>query len=77
MSKTKDDLIKFRLQKADEALETAQFAIGRQFWSTGGQRIVLRLLSHSNSAFCKYELDTSTHAGVKTQFVLKFIKDKK
>lgn len=77
MSKTKDDLIQFRLEKAEEALETAKFAIGREFWSTAASELYYACYYLVTALFAKYELDTSTHAGVKSQFSLKFIKEQK
>ena len=77
MNKSKEELILFRLQKAAESLELANFSISKKFWNAAASELYYASFYFVLALFAKYEISTSTHAGVNTIFGLQFIKEGK
>ena len=77
MSKTKEDLIQHRLEKADEALELAKFSISKKYWGPAASELYYTCFYLVLALFAKNEINTSTHSGVNTLFGLHFIKEGK
>ncbi|MEJ0102218.1 MAG: HEPN domain-containing protein [Bacteroidota bacterium] len=77
MNKSKEDLILFRLQKAAESIELARFSISRKFWNAAASELYYTCFYNVLALFAKYDINTSTHAGVNTVFGLQFIKEGK
>lgn len=77
MNKTKEDLIVFRLEKAVESFELAMFSVSKQYWNAAASELYYTCFYYVLALFAKYEINTSTHAGVNNLFALHFIKEEK
>jgi uncharacterized protein (UPF0332 family) len=77
MSKTKEDLIQYRLTKANEALELAKFSISKKYWSSAASELYYTSFYLVLALFAKNDINSSTHSGVNMLFGLHFIKENK
>ena len=77
MNKTKEDLIQYRLQMANESFELAKFSVTKKYWNATASELYYTCFYLVLALFAKYEINTSTHSGVNTLFGLHFIKDRK
>jgi uncharacterized protein (UPF0332 family) len=77
MSKTKKDLITFRLGKADECLDLARFSISKGYWNAAAGELYYTCFYYVLALFAKHDINSSTHSGVNTLFGLHFIKESK
>ena len=77
MSKTKEDLIAFRLGKAAECLELARFSISKGYWNAAAGELYYTCFYYVLALFAKHDISSSTHTGVNTLFGLHFIKEGK
>jgi uncharacterized protein (UPF0332 family) len=67
------DYVKYRLQKAEETMDVAELLIDNKKWNSAVNR-----LYYAISALLIYDnVSAKTHAGVKTQFFLHYIKSGK
>ena len=74
MKFTKDDLIKYRLERAFEAFEEAKILADNNHWNLVANRLYYSCFYSVNSLFVKKGIITKTHKGTKNQFHLHFIK---
>ncbi|MFW6218855.1 MAG: HEPN domain-containing protein [Bacteroidota bacterium] len=77
MKRTKEDLIKYRTQRAYESLEEAKILAQTNHWNTVVNRLYYAAFYIVNALFSKHDILTATHSGVKTEFHRSFIKTKK
>lgn len=73
----KEDYIKYRLEKADETLRAAQVLLQNKLWNSVVNRLYYACFYAINALLVQNGISAQTHAGVKTQFFLHFIKTKK
>lgn len=74
MNRTKDDLIKYRFNRALECLEEAKILAAKGHWNTVANRLYYASFYAINSLFVKYDIRAITHSGVKSSFHKEFIK---
>ncbi len=67
--------IDYRLEKSDETLEVARILVEHQKWNSAINRIYYAVYYAVSALLFRDELSTKTHAGVKSQFFLGYIKD--
>lgn len=77
MKRSKSDLIKQYLNRADESLDVARLCIEKQYWNTAASNLYYTAFYLIQALFAEHDIETSTHSGVKTLFSLKFIREKK
>ncbi len=75
MKYTVNEIIAYRLAKADEALDLAELAIGKKYWNSAVNRLYYTCFYLVTALFAKHGITTHTHTGVKSVFGLKFIKE--
>ena len=76
MKYSKDDLIKYRIQRAHESLDEAKILGENNHWNTVANRLYYACFYIVNALFVKKSINASTHSGAKSQFHLNFIKTK-
>ncbi len=74
MNYSKDDLIKYRLERADETLVEAKLLAESEHWNTVANRLYYACYYVTIALFVKYDFSASTHSGVKTMLGQHFIK---
>jgi uncharacterized protein (UPF0332 family) len=74
MNYSKDDLIKYRLERADETLIEAKLLAESGHWNTVANRLYYACYYVTIALFVKYDFSASTHSGVKTMLGQHFIK---
>jgi uncharacterized protein len=74
MNECKPDYIAYRLAKATEALRDAKLLAENESWNACVNRLYYACYYAVSALLLKNEVSTQTHAGVKTQFNLHFIK---
>ncbi len=74
MSYSKEDLIKYRLERADETLVEAKLLAENEHWNTVANRLYYACYYVMIALFVKYDFSASTHSGVKTMLGQHFIK---
>lgn len=77
MSESKSDLISRRIARADESFHMATIAIENKYWNTAASALYYTFFHLVQALFAMHEIEASTHAGLKTLFSLKFIKEGK
>ncbi len=73
-SADRDAYVKYRLQKAEETFEVAELLVENKKWNSAINRFYYAAYYAVSALIVKLEIDTKTHAGVKTQFFLRFFK---
>jgi len=73
----REEYIKYRLKKSDEALEVAELLIENKKWNATINRLYYAAYYVISALMVKDEINTKTHAGIKTQFFLHYIKTQK
>ena len=73
----KDDYIKYRLDRAHETYEVAKLLVDNKAWNSAVNRLYYAAYYAISALLIKSGVPTKTHAGVKTQFLLHFIKSGK
>ena len=68
--------VKYRIEKADETLEVAELLIENKKWNSAVNRLYYSAFYAVSGLLVQFEITTKTHAGVKTQFFLNFVKNK-
>ena len=71
---TKEDYIKYRLDRAYEALEDAKLLAEHERWNTAVNRLYYASFYAVIALLIKNGIETQTHDGVRTQFGLQFVK---
>ena len=74
MSDYKADYIAYRLTKATEALNDAKLLAANDSWNACMNRLYYSCFYAVSALLLKNQMSTQTHAGLKTQFNLHFIK---
>ena len=77
MNRTKEDLIEYRLQKANKTFEIAKFSISKKYWNAAASELYYTCFYLVLALFAKNDLNTSTHKAVNSLFGLHFIKEGK
>ncbi|MCD4790784.1 MAG: HEPN domain-containing protein [Bacteroidales bacterium] len=77
MKFSKNDLIKYRLDRAFETFEEAKILAEKEHWNAVANRLYYSCFYATNSLFIKKNIITKTHTGTKNQFHLHFIKTKR
>lgn len=70
-------LIDYRLQRAKETLIEADYNAKGEYFNTAVNRLYYAAYYAASALMLAYELDASTHAGIKTLLSLHFIKTNK
>jgi uncharacterized protein (UPF0332 family) len=74
MKYSKDDLIKYKLERAYESLDEAKILAENTHWNAAANRLYYSCFYAINALFTKKGIITKTHTGTKNQFHLHFIK---
>lgn len=74
MKHTREDLVKYRLEKAKSCLAEAQLLAKANHWNTVANRLYYAAFYGINALFVKHQITGATHSGVKTNFHKEFIK---
>lgn len=69
--------IKYRLEKADETYEVAELLVNNQKWNSAINRLYYAAYYAVSALLVQAEINTKTHSGVKTQFLLNYVKTEK
>ena len=64
----------YRLEKAEEAYEAAELLVANSQWNAAVNRFYYAAYYAISGLLVKSGVETKTHAGVKTQFLLHFVK---
>lgn len=70
-------LIKYRMERANETLEEAQYLAKGKFWNAVVNRLYYACFYALLALLVQEGINASTHAGVKTMFYKHFIKNGK
>ena len=65
MSDVKQELINYRLKRADDEFQITQIAVEKEWWNTVASRLYYSCYYLTIALFAKYDIRTSTHEGVK------------
>ncbi|HHJ51166.1 MAG TPA: HEPN domain-containing protein [Phaeodactylibacter sp.] len=68
------EYVKYRLEKAKETLEVAELLIENEKWNSAINRLYYAAYYAVSALLVQSKINTKTHAGVKTQFFLNYIK---
>lgn len=74
MSYKKEDLIKYRLEKADDSLEEAEALAKMDHWGTVSNRLYYACFYAINAYLAQQEIQAITHKGIKSAFHRELIK---
>jgi uncharacterized protein (UPF0332 family) len=74
MNYSREDLIKYRLTRANESLEEAKILSHSKHWNTVANRLYYAAFYSVNALLVQFEIQGTTHSGVKSNFHKKFIK---
>lgn len=72
-----NEIIAYRLTRANEAFDLAKVAIEKKYWNSAASRLYYTCFYLITALFAKYNITTHTHKGVKAVFGLQFIKEGK
>ena len=73
----KEDYINYRLEKAYETFEVAKLLAANEKWNSAINRLYYAAYYAVTALLVQKGINTKTHAGVKTQFLLHYIKHRK
>lgn len=73
----RSDYAKYRLQKAEETMEVAELLIENKKWNSSVNRLYYACYYAVSALLIHDGISAKTHAGVKTQFFLHYIKSGK
>ena len=74
MSLEKEDIIKYRIEKAHLTFQEAQSLIQSEFWSGAVNRLYYSCYHIVKALLLKNDIKASTHNGVRTEFFKYYIK---
>lgn len=77
MPYTKEEYIHYRIEKAKNTLEDAKLLAKNQSWNSSVNRLYYACFYAVLALFAKFNINSQTHSGVKSQFSLHFIKSGK
>lgn len=69
-----EDYSKYRLQKARETISEVEVQIQNKFWNTAINRMYYACFYAVSALLVKYNIETSSHTGVRQQFGRLFVK---
>jgi uncharacterized protein (UPF0332 family) len=70
----KEDLIKYRIERANETLLAAEHLAEKEFWNEVASRLYYCCFYIAIAALLKKELNAKSHSGIKTLFYSNYIK---
>jgi uncharacterized protein (UPF0332 family) len=68
---------RYRLEKAEESFQSAEILIANRQWNAAVNRLYYSAFYAVSGLLAKLGIETKTHSGVKTQFLLHFVKTDK
>lgn len=71
------DYLMYRMNKADEAYDTAKLLADHGKWNAAVNRLYFAVYHAVSGLLVKYDIQSKTHSGVKTKFFQHFIKDQR
>lgn len=74
MTMNKRELINYRISRSDEAYKEAILLAENQYWNTVANRLYYSCFYLLNALLIKYDINFSSHNGVKTAFHQYFVK---
>ena len=74
MSNSKEDYIAYRVEKAWHTFSDANALADIRSWNSSVNRLYYASFYAVLALFAKYDINSHTHSGVKTQLALQFIK---
>jgi len=74
MKKTRNDYIKYRLERAWKTFEDAKSLADLKSWNSCMNRLYYACFYAVLALFTKYKIESHTHSGAKTQLSLHFVK---
>jgi uncharacterized protein (UPF0332 family) len=74
MIEPKQELINFRLNRADEAFDMATLGAGKKYWNSVASELYYTCYYLVIALFAKNDIKTSTHSGVRTVLGSQYIK---
>ncbi len=74
MTGTKDDLVKYRIQRAKETFHDAEILADNERWNSALNRLYYASYYAVSALLLKHSLKPTTHTGAKNQFSEHFIK---
>jgi uncharacterized protein (UPF0332 family) len=74
MKKTKDEYIKYRLDRAWKTFEDAKSLVTLHSWNSAVNRLYYACFYAVLALFTKHNINSHTHSGVKTQLSHHFVK---
>ena len=77
MMPLKEDLIQYKLEKAEESLDEARILTKEAHWNTVANRLYYAVYYAVNALLISLDLKFKTHSGVKSLFHYHFIKNSK
>ena len=69
-----DDLIKYRIERADQSIKEAELLASEGYWNTVANRLYYAAFYTVNALLVKHQIRTSSHSGIKSDFHKHFIK---
>jgi len=73
-SSIKQDYIDYRIQSSKETLKAAKLLAENSHWNSAINRLYYSCFYAISALLYKYDIDSNSHAGLKHQFTLRFIK---
>jgi uncharacterized protein (UPF0332 family) len=74
MSGTLEDLIKYRLEKADQTLDDAKLLANAKRWNPCVNRLYYACFYAVSALLAQNEFSSSKHTGIRSLFNLNFVK---
>lgn len=74
MKHSKEDLIRYRVQRAHESLDEAKLLAENHFWNTVANRLYYSCFYIVSALFSKFDILSKSHSGTKNEFHKSFIK---
>ena len=72
----KQDYINYRIKNSKETLEAARLLAKNEHWNSAINRLYYSCFYAISALLYKYDINANSHAGLKHQFTLHFIKTK-
>ncbi len=77
MKGSREDYIRYRILKSDEAFEDAKLLIANKRWNASVNRLYYSSFYLVSALLFQHKLSAQTHNGAKTNFFLHFVKTDK
>lgn len=74
MSYSKDELVKYRLERAKEAFEDGEILISKKRWNSAANRMYYACFYIMSAYLAKRDLRATTHSGLKATFNRELVK---